>query len=251
MAWKKALNITYKRQKINGQYYSVNNSKYVVLKYANDFVVLCRTLEDAKDVYGLLGDYLKERGLTLAPDKTKITHINDGFDFLGFNIRCYHGQDRDKVLIKASKDSIKSFKNKAKNIIRKCYPWNIEESIKKKLNYLINGTAYYWRIGSNKRTFANMDNYIYELLMRQLKRWYPNKSVKWMVNKHFKMSLHPSYNNKWTFTDPNTDCQVDKMSRVKIKYHNCIKYNATPYDAEYEEYLTKYKLKTPFECLYK
>ena len=72
--------------------------------------------------------YLEDRGLTLAPDKTQITHISDGFDFLGFNIRSYKGSDREKLLIKASKDSIKSFKAKAKDIIRMCYPWNLEQS---------------------------------------------------------------------------------------------------------------------------
>ena len=64
-------------------------------------------------------EYLKERDLTLAPDKTRITHIKDGFDFLGFNIRCYKRQDKNRVLVKASKDSINSFKKKIKNIIRK------------------------------------------------------------------------------------------------------------------------------------
>ena len=74
-------NIKYKRVDTKkGCHYS-NNSKYVVVMYADDFVVLCKTLEDAEAVYGLLNDYLQERGLTLAPDKTKITNLYDGFDF--------------------------------------------------------------------------------------------------------------------------------------------------------------------------
>ena len=96
-----------------------------------------------------------------------------------------------------------------------------------------------------------MDNYIYEILLRQVKRWYPNKSTKWIVNKHFKMSLHPAYDDKWTFTDPNTDCQVDKMHWIKIKYSRLIKYKATPYDDTYEEYLTNRYGITPYEYLYR
>ena len=131
-----------------------------------------------KELYpDLLDDYLNERGLTLASDKTRITNLYDGFDFLGYNIRCYRGKDRDKVLIKASNDSIKSFMHKAKVIIRNCYPWNLEESITR-LNYLINGTGNYWKRGSNKKLFSKMDNYIFRLWMRQIKRWYPNKSTK-------------------------------------------------------------------------
>ena len=68
---------------------------------------MCKTKKDAEEVYELLTPYLKDRGLELAQDKTKITHIDDGFDFLGMNIRCYHTKDGGKVLIKPSKNSIK------------------------------------------------------------------------------------------------------------------------------------------------
>ena len=155
-----ALNIEYRKVKHKNGFTYVNKSKYAVVKYADDFVVICETLEDANNVYSLLEDYLNDRGLTLAPDKTKITHIDDGIDFLGYNVRCYKGQDRDRVLIKASKDSVKTFKYKSKKIVRKCYPWNLEESIIR-LNYLINGTGNYWSIGSNKVLFNKMDKYIY------------------------------------------------------------------------------------------
>lgn len=244
-----ALNIEYKPQKINGKYYYVNRSKYLVVRYTDDFVVLCKTLKDAKEVPHLLKEYLKERDLTLAPDKTRITHIKDGFDFLGFNIRCYKRQDKNRVLVKASKDSINSFKKKIKDIIRKSYPWNLKESITK-LNYLINGTGNYWRMGSNKKLFSKMDNYIYELWMRQIKRWYNNKSVSWMVDKHFKMSLHPNYNDKWTFTDHKTNCQVNKMYWIRIDYPNCIKYKATPFDSNFDEYYEKINSKSPFQSPY-
>lgn len=244
-----ALNIKYKRVTRGNRHYYSNNSKYVVIQYADDFVVLCKTLEDAKAVYELLNDYLQEGGLTLAPDKTRITNLYDGFDFVGYNIRCYKSQDRDRVLIRASKDSIKSFMSKAKDIIRNCYPWNIEESITR-LNYLINGTGNYWRRGSNKRIFSKMDRYIVKLWIMQIKRWYPKKSIKWMVRKHFKESLHQGYHDMWTFTDPKTNKQVDKMSWISIKYHKCIKYNATPYDSEYDEYFERRLFKRPFEFLF-
>ena len=83
-----ALNIKYRRRIKNNRYYYSNESKYVVIRYADDFVVLCKTLDDAESLYGLLDDYLNERGLTLDLDKTRITNLYDGFDFLGYNIRC-------------------------------------------------------------------------------------------------------------------------------------------------------------------
>lgn len=81
-----------------------------MIRYADDFVVLCKTKEDAKQVYSLLEPYLSERGLTLAPDKTMITHLNDGFNFLGFNIRCYQTEQGLQVLNKPAKDRIKRLK---------------------------------------------------------------------------------------------------------------------------------------------
>ncbi len=244
-----ALGIKYRRRKCKDGYCYINESKYAVIRYADDFIVLCESLEDANKVYELLEDYLKDRGLTLAPDKTKITHIDEGFDFLGFNIKRYKGADKSRVLIKASKDNIKSFKKKAKDIVRNCYPNNIEKSIKR-LNYLINGVGNYWRMGSNKRIFNDMDNYLYEILLRQAKRWHHKKSVGWIVNKYFKISNHPIYKWKWTFTDPKSGIQVDRMSWIKIRYPKCAKHKSTPYDEEYEDYIINHRNRTPFECLY-
>ena len=67
-----------------------------------------------------------------------------------------------------------------------------------------------------------MDNYIFRLSMRQIKRWYPNKSTKWRVKKHFKVSEHPGHNDRWTFTDPKTGSQVDKMSWININIINAL-----------------------------
>ena len=76
------------------------------------------------------------------------------------------------------------------------------------------------------------------------------RSLLYAINVVTKMSLHPAYDDKWTFTDPNTDCQVD-MHWIKIKYSRLIKYKATPYDDTYEEYLTNRYGITPYEYLYR
>ena len=86
------------------------------MRYADDFVVLCRTKKDAYAVYDKLKNYLLERGLTLAEDKTLVTHIRDGFDFLGFNIRCFKKETGDKVLTQPSKDSFKKLCSKVRDI---------------------------------------------------------------------------------------------------------------------------------------
>ena len=109
-----ALNVKYRKNGNSG--YTAYYSKYVVVRYADDFVVLCRTKEDAEKVPQLLEQYLIERGLTLAPDKTFVTNLHDGFDFLGFNIRAYKTETGDKVLTKPSNKSLKEFRTKIKKI---------------------------------------------------------------------------------------------------------------------------------------
>ena len=81
-------------------------------KYADDFVIMCESEAEANDLYNNLKPYLETRGLELAMDKTKVTHIENGFDFLGFNVRKYKTHNGSKVLIKPSKDSIKVAKKK-------------------------------------------------------------------------------------------------------------------------------------------
>ena len=150
----KALNIKYKRyKKSDGSYSYRNISKYVVVRYADDFVVLCKTKEDAEEVPKLLEDYLDSRGLTLSPEKTLITHLNDGFDFLGINFRSYGTKKGIEVKTKPSKSSINSFKDKVRDLYRTVIHTGDFESFIISLNNLIKGTAMYWSMTSAKKVF--------------------------------------------------------------------------------------------------
>ena len=110
------LNITYKKEVEDrrgsiSEYYRTKG-KYRVTRYADDFIILAKTKEDIEKVLELLEPYLNERGLILAEDKTKITHMTEGFDFLGANCRLYKTKDGLRCYIKPSKDSIKKFESK-------------------------------------------------------------------------------------------------------------------------------------------
>lgn len=233
------LGIEYKKyQKKNKSVTYFNYSRYVFVRYADDFVILCKTREDAQEIYTLLESYLAKRGLTLSPEKTKITHIKEGFDFLGFNIRSYKTQQGIKVYTKPSKDSIKNFKIKVSNIIRKAWNGDIQTLIES-LNYLIIGTANYWRIGVSSKIFTQLDHYIWFKLYKLLHRWYSGKSHKWIKIKHYKSDKKGISKDKYIFTDPETGMQVHKMSWISIKRHYCIKYCCSPYNAEDKEYFLK------------
>lgn len=245
-----ALNIKYTRyRRKDGSYTYNNRSKYVMVRYADDFVILCKTKEDACKVPKLLNSYLKKRGLTLAEDKTRITHIDNGFDFLGINIKSYFSRNRKVVLTKPSKSSIISFKDKARRIFIKAYGGDIESFIDS-LNNLIIGTAYYWRMTAAKRTFEKMDWFIIHRIIRLLKRLYPKKSHKWIKGKHFKPCRDKTIKDKYLFTNPETGNQLKRMNWIHIKYAWCIKYKATPYKSEFNEYFERFKFKNNYQCLY-
>jgi RNA-directed DNA polymerase len=118
------------------KYHSKNNkrnhriaSKYQVnfVKYADDFIVTARTKEIAEEIKNIIGNFLKQRGLELSNEKTQITHINDGFDFLGWNFRKYNG----KLLIKPSKKSIQKITREISDVSLcqnhlKCFKFQIK-----------------------------------------------------------------------------------------------------------------------------
>lgn len=70
------------------------------------------------EVKPAIADFLIERGLELSQEKTKITHINDGFDFLGQNVRKYKCKNKQKLLIKPSKNSIHTFLENIRKVFR-------------------------------------------------------------------------------------------------------------------------------------
>ena len=247
-----ALNIKYtKVKRSNGAYTYVNNSKYVVVRYADDFVVLCKNKKDAEEVPNLLSEYLETRGLTLSPEKTLITHLDDGFDFLGINFRSYKTRDGVKVLIKPSKDSINSFKDKVRDLFDWVLVTRDFESFIISLNNLIRGTALYWRMTSAREIFASMDYFIIHKIMKLLHRLYPKKSHKWIKGKHYKPSNNPNCKDKYLFTDPNSGAQIIRMSWTKIRYNNYpLRYGVSPYNKDDWEYIEKIKFKPIVKCLY-
>jgi len=104
----KVLNITYTENISKDEYVIYRTKgKYRMVRYADDFVIFAQNKEDIEEIYEILNPYLEDREIELAKDKTQITHITEGFDFLGFNFRRYQTKDGIIHLNKPSKDSIK------------------------------------------------------------------------------------------------------------------------------------------------
>ena len=146
-----------------------------MIAYADDFVITGATKAVLENkIMPVVVAFLKERGLELSTEKTKITHVDDGFDFLGFNVRKYKG----KLLIKPSKGNIKVFLDKIRALIKSNATVKTEELIRQ-LNPKIRGWANYYHHVVAKATFNYVDDRILKALMRWIKRRHPEKNTQW------------------------------------------------------------------------
>jgi len=187
-------------------------------------------------MYEKLIPYLDKRGLTLSEDKTKVTHINEGFDFLGFNLRQYRINSSMRLLIKPSKDSVKKARETIKNVFIKLRGKPVGDLIMK-LNPIIRGTGNYWSTQVAKKTFGNLDSYVWIKVRKHLKTLHPNKSFKWIYKKYFKADYTGVSKDRWILTDPHDNkTQLIKMSWIPIVRHSVVKYRNSPDDASLKEY---------------
>ena len=192
--------------------------KVYFIRYADDFLVIVPSKEIAEEVREIICDFLAIRGLELSPDKTVITHIDDGFDFLGCNFRKYNG----KLLIKPSHKSIKSITQKLKTIVSKAKAWTQDELIKT-LNPVIIGWANYHRHIVAKDTFRKLDSYLWEITWLWGKRRHHNKGHKWIANKYWTSED----TRNWIFKTK--DSKLLQFSDAKICRHSLLKLDANPY----------------------
>jgi len=156
--------------------------KVHLVRYADDFIITgtSRVLLQY-EVQPLVAQFLSERGLELSHEKTRITHIEDGFDFLGQTIRRHRS---GKLLIKPSKRSVKTFLSKIQETIDSAGHKTAGDLIWR-LNQQIKGWTMYHRFVVSRCTFAAVDNRIYWKLRRWCRKRHRNKSWKWIKKKYF------------------------------------------------------------------
>ncbi|NEZ60910.1 group II intron reverse transcriptase/maturase [Leptolyngbyaceae cyanobacterium CCMR0081] len=204
------------------------------VRYADDFIITGRTKELLEDeVKPFVMAFLKARGLELSKEKTKITHIDKGFDFLGQTIRKYRG----KLLIKPSKKSLKRFLANIRKVIKSNKQAKAGELIAY-LNPRIRGWVNYHRHVVSSKTFSTVDCQIFQALWRWARRRHLRKSAKWIRKKYF--GTHKG--RTWTFQGEFTKQGERRMARlfyaadVRIQRHTKVRGKANPYDPAWETY---------------
>ncbi|WP_455920292.1 group II intron reverse transcriptase/maturase [Priestia megaterium] len=234
----KEIGIVYRKTYKSGTGYKIDpKCKVGRVAYADDFVIVTETKEQVESMYQKLNPYLQKRGIKLSVDKTKVTHIESGFDFLGFSLRQYKTEQGNKLLIKPSKDSIKKAKGKIKDTFAVMRGRPVKEIIRV-LNPIIRGYGQYWKHVVSKKTFGYMDNYVFLKIRKHLRQLHPKKSWKWIRERYFKKPYHGG-NDRWILTCPLTNIQLLKMSWIKIERHVMVAYKNSPDDPSLKEYWEK------------
>lgn len=209
--------------------------KVGVIRYADDFVVTGASQELLEtEIKPWIEAFLAERGLRLSEAKTRIVHIDQGFDFLGWNFRKYKG----KLLIKPSKKNVKTFYEKVRKTISDHRTVTQEELIRM-LNPMLRGWAQYHSPVVAKEAFSRMEWQLQWRFWRWAKRRHPNKKARWIRKRYWR----PVGDRKWVFAAdiPLKDgskgmLELYQLSATPIERHKKVKGAYHPYDESWEMY---------------
>ncbi|MCT2593129.1 group II intron reverse transcriptase/maturase [Streptomyces sp. N2-109] len=202
----------------------------VLVRYADDQLVLCYSWEQAHQVKQQLSEWLEPRGLVFNEDKTQIVHLNQGCDFLGFNIRRYGG----KLLIKPSTEALMRIRRRLRAEVHARYGGSAA-SVVATLAPVIRGWANYQRHVVSSKEFSKLDDYMWKLLFKWAIRSHPNKPKRWVVDQYFGR-FNQSRNNRWVFGSRATGNCVPRFSWTKIVRHVMVKGTASPDDPNLAQY---------------
>lgn len=211
-----------------------------VIRYADDLLALCHTREQAEQVKAQLAEWLRPRGLVFNEDKTQITHLEQGVDFLGFAIRRY---PNSKLLTKPSNDAMRRIRRRLSAEVKALRGANADALIAK-LNPIITGWAAYYRIGVSKRAFAALDAHLWRLVHKWARLTHPNKSERWIIAQYFGM-FNPARRDKWVFGSRTTGFYLRKFAWTPIIRHRMVAATSSPDDPSLTDYWDRRRRRQP------
>ena len=203
----------------------------VLIRYADDFAVLCHSQQQARQVQARLAEWLAPRGLALNRDKTKIVPLSQGFDFLGFSIRRY---PCGKLLIKPSQVAVRRIRERLAAEMRALRGSNARMVIIN-LSPVIRGWAAYYRTAVSSEVFSALDHHVWRLTYKWARHSHPNKPKRWIVGRYFG-TFCPSRNDRWVFGHRETGGYLVKFSWTGIDRHILVKGGASPDDPALASY---------------
>jgi RNA-directed DNA polymerase len=219
-------------QKALLQAVSKKGAKVNFVRYADDFVVTGASKELLEQkVKPAATAFLTPRGLELSEQKTVITHVSQGFNFLGHTVRKFG----DKLLTTPAKRSLQALRDKIRLCINSAVA-QPQEVLLRQLNPLIRGWANYYRHGAAKRTFDRLDNFVYRQLLRWAKRRHPDKSATWKQRKYFSAAKGLFSVRLSKEEGQSQVLTLYRAASTRIQRHIKIRGAANPYDPNYSRY---------------
>jgi len=209
------------------------SDKVNFVRYADDFVVTGANQELLEQkVKPALTAFLKIRGLELSEQKTVITPIQTGFNFLGHTVRKYG----DKLLITPAKSKVQNLRDKISRLIQSASAFTQEELLQQ-LNPLLRGWANYYRNGAAKATFNKLDYYVFWKLWRWATRRHPDKGRTWKKRKYFSAGKDGTFSVRVRRAEGESRVlQLYRLASTPIQRHIKVRGTANPYDPRYTEY---------------
>jgi RNA-directed DNA polymerase len=202
----------------------------VVIRYADDLLALGHSREQVEQVKARLAEWLAPRGLVFNEDKTRIVHLDDGVDFLGFNARRYRG----KLLIKPSKAAVKRIRARLTAEMRTLRGHNAQ-MVLVRLNPIIRGWAAYYRHAVSARVFNELDHHVWKLVYKWATFSHPHKSRHWIISRYFGV-FHSTRRDRWVFGDRDSGAYLLKFAWTTITRHTLVKGWASPDDPALTDY---------------
>lgn len=200
-------------------YFMHQQSKVNFVRYADDFIVTAATKEIAQEAKEIIRAFLKTRGLELSEEKTVITHIDEGFDMLGWTFRKFKG----KLIVKPSKKSIKNFvASLSETVLKHGRTWK-QDVLIERLNQQIRGWANYHQSVCANATFSYIDNALFWILWRWAKRRHPHKGKSWIVARYW----HRKGNRNWVFCTESKE--LLRMDKTPVVRYPKVRMDANPY----------------------
>ena len=197
----------------------------VLVRYADDLAALCASRAQAEQVRARLAEWLEPRGLAFSEAKTRIVHLSQGFDFLGFSIRRY---PNGKLLTKPSKEAMRRIRERLSAEAVALRGANADALIAR-LNPIITGWAAYYRIGVSKHAFGALDAHLWRLAWKWARYSHPNKPRRWIIARYFGM-FNPARQDKWVLGSRETGFYLRKFAWTKIVRHRMVAGRASPDD---------------------
>ncbi len=221
-----------------------------LVRYADDLIVFCKTRAEAEAIEDMMQSWLGKRGLRLSPEKTRITHVTEGFDFLGFHVRVLRTparkrrkatltpdvRDEYKVRIWPAKKGQLALRGKVRSIVRQ-HRAAPQAALVRNLTPVLRGWANYYKYCSATKTFAKLDHYTWWLLWRWALHRHPKKGRRWLKKRYWGQYAK-GRRDHWVFGEPTESgfVHLAKLAWTNIERYQMVKGDSSPDDPDLVSY---------------